>query len=1403
MLIRDIVEINTHGAFYSDVQVSAFRDPAENLQLARSYIFTSSLASSGQEVGSVELLEKLVASYLPGSLPNRFEVIATFGHGKSHFAVAAATYFGRATGNEAYKAINSTLDHAVNDPARVEKLRVFRQHRKPFLVILLRGDEAGDLPAKFARGLEQALADNEETKGVRPPFWFNDAETFLDGLASERRDKSDAFLEPHGYDLALLRQRVHERDDGVHDLCRDLHRALTGSYPDFQGAASLGNLVQWAADELCEEDKPFGGVFILFDEFSTFIETYGEQSRGMHASPLQELLNGVSSRRERVTFVALGQIDAREVADQHGGSQLTNIRKELDRIETRLRLKSVLEDVLDSYLKQSDHEWDRLALKDPLRVGIEETTLATFQVFKDRYSDQLKWSQAQLRDRVGYGCFPLHPMTTALFSTITLSTTGNPRSVLKFILDAVAMRADQPVVHDGVVNWVLPVALVDYFQGMLDERTWQELEEARRGLGGDITPDEHRTLQAVFLITAGTVRTSGSGYVRIAAHLSGLQMKQAEETLLQLKDRGLLRFDAHTGAYTFWPVGGGAYLAEQALMKRVQAIPSVTEQVLAEAAGILKREGELRPIEVNTNLGNSGDWAAQQSFELVSALNDPAKLRALAAPLMMKPSAPSGPRSLVVWAVPTSEADVEWARTSLAVVVDDALGDALVPLVIMRPDRVSPGFTSSLKRALALGSMSNEEIGRIGSQPYQHVRDTTYSALRQALQEFRRTAEPVTARAFRAEIASYNISAPEYALERIYRVAFARGPGAFFSTYAASNTTFGTAANVLAQLLSSNTVGNQSGLFTSNKVAKEILEKELRPRWRVLGAGESIEPPPEISPVHAGWHVLNEAFKPGLTNQPVIPVTEKLLNPPYGYDARTFLLLFSAWYGYYRDELSMRSGPIHPTPADLLKGDGKKKALTPIEFVQVLKDVSVSRENPDERRERVKIFIDEIESGKKTYSIAEAESVVAFLAQAFGESKSDPVLAKRIQPAYARINAAIAETKKYDQIAVDLLKCTENWRQANAQKLVKSVRDVSTLPKCDLVQPCQPGPVDLRAQLEDRLVNSVEEMCTQCERLQSLEKHHSQQQILKFTEKELTASPTLLKRVRAALQTLEASKVELESKQWAAQKDQETQAELNAMTLRPDVGVATLATWRDRLIAMTPHGDACQQVVKTRLKSVESALEALENQMASLESRLDQADSDSKVQQVRDELNLLKGRIMGSDLEDTLSKVEDRCDALRGFFSALADLRHKPATPTEAADMVRRLNQLGGQSERLSPSQQELVRDAQTQLTDFVQRRQTEIIELLQRLETELDAGDDPWAIESHAANVSSFLPETEQSRFQTISKRINGEKDRDISRKIAKLFDEITEESERKSLAQRLWLEAFGALPQPSTVGQ
>ena len=145
VLIGDVVEACSAEEFRSDVQLSHYRSK-HNLALAGDYIFTRK-ASEGRH-SSVDLLKKVVDSLQSGAKDNRFCIIATYGHGKSHFALAMANYFGETVDSSGVRSCG-IWDTIAND-ARPAGSSDLQGYHKPSLVLVLRGDELSDLtPSSF------------------------------------------------------------------------------------------------------------------------------------------------------------------------------------------------------------------------------------------------------------------------------------------------------------------------------------------------------------------------------------------------------------------------------------------------------------------------------------------------------------------------------------------------------------------------------------------------------------------------------------------------------------------------------------------------------------------------------------------------------------------------------------------------------------------------------------------------------------------------------------------------------------------------------------------------------------------------------------------------------------------------------------------------------------------------------------------------------------------------------------------------------------------------------------------------------------------------------------------------------------------------------------------------------
>jgi hypothetical protein len=1399
-LVSDIVQVNAHGAFFNDVQLGSYRDHAQRELLSRTYIFT--MAEKGQEVGSVNLLETMISAFLPGQTPNRMMVIATFGHGKSHFAVSAATYFGSALGDPALTGVLEGLQHAIADPIRFEKFNSFKQNRKPFLIVLLSGDEAGDLASKFSRALETALKDHEATAAIKPPFWFAEAEKLLQTINEARTEDADRALEPFELDLAALRDKVARREDDAFEMVREVSYALYGLYPDFQGATNLGKLVEWTVDSVCGNDGPMGGLLILFDEFSSFVQAYGAGRSGRHASPLQDLLNGVANRRERAAFVALGQVDPHEIARGFGGAQLDSLAKELDRIETSRTLRSVLEEVLDSFLKQDESVWKTMSALNPLRQGIDHASEAAWRIFPRRYQSELKWTQPKFLQQVGYGCFPLHPMTTALFSTIEYRATNNPRSVLRFVLDAAEARMLQPAVVDGNPNWTLPYELVDYFEEMIDPRSWEQYDEVRREIGGDITPVQERVLKAMLLISAAFVPVRELGFETIAAFFAGIKRTEASQVLEALSQRGLVRYDAYTKAYGFWPVGGGAYRLEQLIDQELSSMPIVTEAMLEEAIKTAQRNGQLPSLEVPVQLGHAEDWLATQHIFTVSSLIDSKIVTDIANSLVLDIQRSSGPRGAAIWALATTDTDITSGTAGLSRILDDAIGDREVPLVVLKPTQTIPQLLYAIRRICAIRRLTPDKIPDGSELQLREIKGRAAQALVSALQLLADASQPLAPRAFRAEVQSSNSVAPKYVLEKIYLQAFRNGPRSFYRSYKISSAPLTTAIVAIAQALSEDRLTEQTALFGSNKVATDLVEKMLRPTWGIVNASRRLQFPPDESPIYQGWRMLSDSFQPGSSNRSLQPILNQLLNPPYGYDPRTLTLLFAAWYGWHRHDLTLRVGGRPESLENLLSGGSAKKKVTLSGFLAQLTTGTLSRQDEAEIEKSVKDIVDAIENGANRLDMETAQDWLAVLTQFVTHPRATEATRQRVVPVSARLRKSIELAKDYDAKAGPLLTCVNEWQVVKPGQLVSTIAAIRTLPVADLVRSEQPPAESIESQALDALKQKTEQICATYELLADLGLYEKHRQTLGATQGLVRDFPELTNRVKVAQERLEENKRKKEDEARKKRLDEAVNAELRGMSVSPETSAATLQSYLDRLTTLSPGTDSGAAEVTKKREQIAQQVSTLETRVRTLGHQLEETSSRQEISAIRDRGLRLEGQVRGSNLESALGIITERSEALLGLFSRLEEAARLPTrTPGEAgraeAALVAVRQEFDGTGENFLRQVDEKIQHVR----DFAHAQQREALKWLELLETTVERHADPWELDQQAAYAPPFLPDSMRPRLTELRQKIEHKKNSDRRRQVVDLFESIGDEAERQALARDLWQLAFEGSPQISVV--
>ena len=1034
-LLSEFVQELSEAEFRSDVQLSSFWQP-ENLDLVKSYIFTGKAAEGKKS--SAELLKLLSEAYMPGNVPNRFTFIANYGHGKSHFALMLANFFGKALDSPEVDAILDKLDHTLVDRAEYGFFHGFKEnHHRPFLVITLRGDEPGDLRSKFFRSLDKARQGYPELESQPLPFWFAGAEHFLENIPPEFQAKTEDFLKPQGLDMRLLLERVRGRDASTQTICRDLHFALYNAYPDFGADASIREAVAWATDNLCGPDKPVDKLLVVFDEFGAFVRDYSLGDFRGPGTPLQDLLNGIENQRGRAAFVALTQQDPDAVARSAlrgapHGDDAASLLKELNRLpeSERYVLHSSLELVLDAYLRQSPGIWDELMRKPKFSGAVSEATEVALDAFRQRYREDLGWDFNQFKDVMAEGCFPLHPLTTALLSTLQLrSTAAAPRTVLGFVVRVINDGSNEPILRHDRPNWVWPVALVDYFGDGLDEYPYSQFLEAMQLAGGADAPVEQRTvLKAMLLQIAGRVETQRMGYESAMAQLSGLPHQVVDQTLKELANYGVIRPDANKRFYTFWPTGGTAHRVEEVLQEKLRG--RVLDRKVTDKVNVLLREnGLMQPVQVNVPWGHAEDWHAAQVLISHADFEQDTLIKLAAEHLQWRLDGKQRSRGLVMWLLAENNEQVETYRKGATDTIDNAFGDSYAPVISVRPHASSPELARSVLELHSLSRFDNADIKDVGKEQYEDRWRRTLEQLTDSFKEVSKAVEYEVPRTLRGAVRVAPRRLPAMLFE-VFRASYHQGPKEFFTEFKVNQVRLRSSVAKVGNHLVDNTLDTPKA-FESDPVAQRIVDLFLRTKWRIVDADLRIKEPVQGSPLYPGWSALDDYFAAGTTSRSAKEILPKLLSTPYGYDYNTLMLLFDAWYGYNRYDIQF-SHKGRLTAINEVARDQRKGLKPPRDYVVALADCAIARRDRSQLAREAEELIRRIDS--ETFDEPAAQDALRKLRNVLQDDRSGPNLKGQAESAIETLELAIKRANEYDKKAEGLRRRTE--KRSKIEELV-------------------------------------------------------------------------------------------------------------------------------------------------------------------------------------------------------------------------------------------------------------------------------------------------------------------------------------------------------------------------------
>lgn len=1394
MRIGDLVTMDLYGDFRSDVQLSDFDDPKLNLELLRHYIFSvhapSTYGAQQRTYSARDVLDQLKTIYTVERAENRIVLTANYGHGKSHLALVLANFFSRPVDSPEMKIIFDRLAQALNNPSQLAGYRDFKASKGEFLVIRLQGDAFSDLQEGFVRALEKALREHSSTRSLEIPFWYRKAQSWLNALTGDARKKAESFLADHNTDLSVLSVSLSRQ--GNYELVRELARYITGVYPDFGREVSLEEMVLWTVDEVCKLNG-LAGLLVLFDEFGLFLQKY---MAARSVGKLQELLNGISKRPGKSAFLAFSQQDVDTLAETYAqGQRREDVKKELERLpkDKRARLHSLMEGVLASYLKQDGEQW-AVCFADSARKGhLVQAGRATEEHFRKRYAEYIKWDHKAFEEKVVMGCFPLHPMTTAILSehSFEAGAAENPRTALQFVRQ-VWQEWQQKLVFcpDGRPNFVYPVAMVDFFREQISKKWYAAYRHAVEAAPQRLSEEQQRVLQALLLQQAVGLKAAGDDQIDLLYHLSGVSRENIKKGLKDLSAQRVIRHDPVHKVFSLLPESVRPQEVEEVIQKAVEKTPidrSLMDKII----------GQLPQIEVSSlEFGHVSDWTPKQ-VALTADMFTVKELKALCQPFRRGAyGIEEGARGVVVWLIAQTEAEKIHLRQTAQAVLDEALGstERPLPIVIVLPKRVTASLIPFARRLSALENLNSAEREKIGTVIYQQEKVLVETSFKSARDELfgdtvhyldtpRTQSEYALPRAYQPSVQALRNLSLKAVVTECYRQAYAYRPK-FYTQYqlsAKGPNKLRDAVRSVALWLFSDTAGRSISNLGSKDLQYQLSTRYLTTEWGLLAVEDSYAiRPPRWPGLREAWELLEQTFAPGCSDVRMEDVVIRLLNPPYGHDYNTLTLLLAAWIGFHRHELCLSLNGRLVTIEELKRRfDETAKPQDFLNQICVTSPLTISRIKSSEVFAQVDSIMEQIRRDE-AFTVAQAREALTVLAQAMENPRLPETKRDEIHRLRSRLEGAFLSAQEYDRQVSTWI---DKLETADMEQLLKAHDTLKNLSRPTLVIPEQPSLHELEGRWEAAVVTALPNVCAQYSHLRNLEEYPRNEEALKRLRKALELFPSFAGQVDHALEVLSQRRDELKKRD----SEKVIVAEINRMT--SSAALSVLYEYRDRLEAMTDLSLETTRLRDRKLSEIATRIRQYEQLVEELPLSIGRLRQWSDLRQHRDTVLRNLDQFKDTRFYEILIDAKNRLDHLENFLEQLRQVDSLPRnTPRNVDDVEAQLTNLESHfSSWLGPAQLELLEKRRQDIAALRKQKIAEATKWLEEIEQGARNDQNPESLLRKIEAPPPFLPTHYLARLEETKRVLHQRLNEDLVLQIESLFRKLSDPEIRRECLNRL----------------
>lgn len=501
---------------------------------------------------SVAILDRYFAAVSGKSAENATILIGPYGKGKSHLLlVLLALLQGKSRQN---KALLHKIETCAGAEAACHVVKVTGSGGKylPVLVNPIAGD---DLNQTFVMALREALV-REKLEHIAPDSYYSEAVKTIKNWKSEYTEtyhKLEDLLKKQGSTIGKFIKQLEQQS-------KEQLIYFMESYPVLTAGSIFAPMLQAGAlktyqqiSRVLTEEYGYAGIYIVFDEFSKYVEGHGEDGFANDMRTLQDMCE-LANNSGTALFLTL--VAHKSIHEYSKGVPLAaknafrGVEGRLTEVEFVVSAQNNYELIADAVVKKEPEfstEYEEVRKQNFYHSVIEESwQLPCFQKL-------FSWEEFQ--ETIAKGCFPMAPLFNYTLLHISERIAQNERTIFTFLAGD----------GQGSLTWLLARGqknligidkVYDYFKGLFREtidqphihNEWMKAEYALAQTEEKIEQAVIKAIAVIRMIRREEELPAKDTVIRLALAITEKKYAQA---IAQLKERNLITYRSSIGVYAF------------------------------------------------------------------------------------------------------------------------------------------------------------------------------------------------------------------------------------------------------------------------------------------------------------------------------------------------------------------------------------------------------------------------------------------------------------------------------------------------------------------------------------------------------------------------------------------------------------------------------------------------------------------------------------------------------------------------------------------------------------------------------------------------------------------------------------------------------------------------------------